>query len=99
MPRQRPAARAASGGPKPGIRREFFGKQDPIGHFIGYETATGDHTFQVVKVVGDAHVDGLRLPAPPVAYFSLEQGGSPAGTIEVSATGSPTNITADFAAA
>src|ERR1700677_3258021 len=45
----------------------LFGKQDPIGQFIGYETAPGDHAFQVVGVVGDAHVDGLRLPSPPVA--------------------------------
>jgi predicted permease len=74
----------------------LFGKQDPIGHFIGYETAPGDHAFQVVGVVGDAHVDGLRLPAPPVAYLSLEQGASPAGTIEVSASGSPANIVADI---
>jgi predicted permease len=74
----------------------LFGKQDPIGHFIGYQTAPGDHAFQVIGVVGDAHVDGLRLPAPPVAYFSLEQGASPAGTIEVSATGSPANIAADI---
>jgi ABC-type antimicrobial peptide transport system permease subunit len=74
----------------------LFGKQDPIGHFIGYQTAPGDHVYQVVGVVGDAHVDGLRLPAPPVAYFSLEQGASPAGTIEVSAQGSPANIAADI---
>jgi predicted permease len=74
----------------------LFGKQDPIGHFVGYQTAPGDHAFQVIGVVGDAHVDGLRLPAPPVAYFSLEQGASPAGTIEVSAQGSPANIAADI---
>jgi predicted permease len=74
----------------------LFGKQDPIGQFIGYQAAPGDHAFQVIGVVGDAHVDGLRLPAPPVAYFSLEQGASPAGTIEVSATGSPANIAADI---
>jgi predicted permease len=74
----------------------LFGKQDPIGQFIGYQAAPGDHAFQVIGVVGDAHVDGLRLPAPPVAYFSLEQGASPAGTIEVRATGSPANIAADI---
>jgi predicted permease len=74
----------------------LFGKQDPIGHFVGYQTAPGDHAFEVVGVVGDAHVDGLRSPAPPVAYFSLEQGSSPAGTIEVSAQGSPANIAADI---
>jgi ABC-type antimicrobial peptide transport system permease subunit len=38
----------------------------------------------------------LRRPAPPVAYFSLEQGGEPAGTIEVSAVGSPAHIAAEI---
>ncbi len=74
----------------------LFGQQDPIGHFIGYKSAPGDHAFQIVGVVGDAHVDGLRLPAPPVAYLSLEQGGDQAGTIEVSALGSPSSIANDI---
>ena len=74
----------------------LFGKEDPIGHFIGYQAAPGDHAFQVIGEVGDAQVDGLRRPAPPVAYFSLEQGADPAGTIEVSALGSPANIAAEI---
>jgi predicted permease len=74
----------------------LFGKEDPTGHFIGYQAAPGDHVFQVIGEVGDAQVDGLRRPAPPVAYFSLEQGADPAGTIEVSALGSPANIAADI---
>ena len=74
----------------------LFGKQDPVGHFIGYQAAPGDHVFQIVGEVGNAQVDGLRRPAPPVAYFSLEQGTAPAGTIEVSALGSPATIAADI---
>jgi predicted permease len=74
----------------------LFGKEDPIGHFIGYQAAPGDHAFQVIGEVGDAQVDGLRRPAPPVAYFSLEQGADSAGTIEVSALGSPANIAAEI---
>jgi predicted permease len=69
--------------------QRLFGNADPIGHSLGYETAPGDHRFLVVGVVADAHVDGLRMPAPPVAYFSLEQGASAAGNIEVSILGSP----------
>ncbi len=68
--------------------QRLFGDQDPIGHFVGYEATPGDHRFLVVGVAGNAHVDGLRQPAPPVAYFSLEQGGG-GGTIEVSVKGSP----------
>jgi predicted permease len=74
----------------------LFGNEDPVGHFIGSQVAPGDHVFQIVGEVGNAQVDGLRRPAPPVAYFSLEQGTAPAGTIEVSALGSPTNIAADI---
>jgi predicted permease len=74
----------------------LFGKQTPVGHFVGYQAAPGDHVFQIVGEVGDAHVDGLRRLAPPVAYFSLEQRANAAGTIEVSALGSPANIAADI---
>jgi predicted permease len=76
--------------------QRLFGDDDPIGHFIGYKASPDDHDFQIVGVVGDAHVDGLRLPAPPVVYLSLEQGGDPAATIEVSAVGSPANIATDI---
>ena len=75
---------------------KLFGKEDPVGHFIGYRASPDDHEFLIVGEVGNAHVDGLRSPAPPVAYFSLEQGGEAAGTIEVSALGSPANIAAEI---
>ncbi len=76
--------------------QRLFGTEDPIGHFIGYQAAPADHAFQVIGEVGDAQVDGLRRPAPPVAYFSLEQGTNPAGTIEVSAMGSPADLAAEI---
>jgi len=76
--------------------KKLFGSESPVGHYIGYKPAPADHSYLIVGEVGDARVDGLRLPAPPVAYFSIEQGGDPAGTIEVRAVGSPTNIAADI---
>ena len=76
--------------------QRLFGNENPIGHFIGYEAAPKDHVAQIVGVVGNAHVDGLRSPAPPVAYFSIEQGGDPAGNIEVSTTGAPQNVIAEI---
>jgi len=90
------------GDPQPAVilNRAFaaklFGSEDPIGHYIGYKPAPDDHRYLIVGVVGDARVDGLRVAAPPVAYFSLEQGGEPAGTIEVRAAGPPANIAADI---
>jgi predicted permease len=76
--------------------QRLFGNSDPIGQFVGYQAAPADHVYQVIGVVGDAQVDGLRNPAPPVAYFSLQQGATPAGTIEVSALGSPAGLAAEI---
>jgi predicted permease len=76
--------------------RKLFGNESVVGHFIGYKVPPGDHDYLIVGEVDDARVDGLRLPAPPVAYFSLEQRADPAGTIEVRAAGSPANIAADI---
>jgi predicted permease len=76
--------------------KKLFGSESPVGHYIGYKPAPGDHSYLIVGEVGDARVDGLRLPAPPAAYFSIDQGADPAGTIEVRAVGSPTNIAADI---
>jgi predicted permease len=73
---------------------KLFGHEDPIGHYVGYKASPDDHRFLVIGVVGDTRVDGLRTEAPPVAYFSLEQGDSVAGTIEVRALGEPANIAA-----
>jgi predicted permease len=76
--------------------KKLFGNESPLGHFIGYKVPPGDHDYLIVGEVDDARVDGLRLPAPPVAYFSLEQRADPAGTIEVRAVGAPANIAADI---
>jgi predicted permease len=76
--------------------RQLFGDESPLGHYIGYKPAPDDHGYLIVGEVENARVDGLRQPAPPVAYFSLEQAGNPAGTIEVRAAGSPANIAADI---
>ncbi len=75
---------------------KLFGGESPVGHSIGYKPAPDDHKYLVIGEVGDARVDGLRAAAPPVAYFSIDQGGEPAGTIEVRAAGDPANIAADI---
>ena len=76
--------------------RKLFGNESPVGHFIGYKSRPAIIDYLIVGEVDDARVDGLRLPAPPVAYFSIDQGGDAAGTIEVRAAGSPANIAADI---
>jgi predicted permease len=67
--------------------RKLFGNESPIGHRIGYETAPHDADYLVVGEAGDARVDDLRSLPPPVAYFSIDQRPSPAGTVEVRASG------------
>jgi predicted permease len=66
---------------------KLFGDEDPIGHRVGYEPAPNDSDYVVIGEVGDARVDDLRSAAPPVAYFSLTQRPSFAGTIEVRTIG------------
>jgi predicted permease len=76
--------------------RQLFGDENPVGQYIGYKPAPDDHAYLVVGEVEDTRVDGLRRPAPPVAFFSIEQNGNPAGTIEVRAAGSPANIATEI---
>ena len=75
--------------------RNLFGDQDPVGHWIGYEPAPHDHSFLIVGEVGDALVDGLREPAPPVAYLSIDQNPAAIHSIEVSVHGLPASASAD----
>ena len=63
--------------------RKLFGDRSPIGHRIGYSGPPLDHEYLVVGEVGDARVDGLHVPAPPVAYFSLRQRPDPVQSIEL----------------
>jgi predicted permease len=76
--------------------RKLFGDQDPIGRFVGYAAPPDDHKFEVVGVVEDALLNGLRQAAPPQVYFSLEQGEDAARNIYVRAKGSPDAIAADI---
>lgn len=76
--------------------QKLFGDQDPLGRFVGYAAPPEDHKFQVVGVVEDARLNGLRQAAPPEVYFSLEQGEDAARNIYVRAKGSPASIVADI---
>ena len=66
---------------------KLFGDQNPIGHWIGHNSAPGDHRYLIVGEVADTRVDGLRSPAPPVVYLSIDQNPAPIHTIEVRANG------------
>ena len=66
--------------------RKLFGNANPIGQWIGYQE--GERDFLVVGEVADALADGLRAPAPPFVYLSLNQNPAPVQTIVVRAQGS-----------
>jgi len=76
--------------------RQLFGDESPIGHRIGYNVAPGDADYVIVGEVADARVDDLRSPAPPVAYFSLEQRPTFANTIMVRASTDPAALFASL---
>lgn len=67
--------------------RKLFGDESPIGRRIGYEGPPHDADYLIVGECGDALVDDLRSPAPPVVYFSADQRPSSVGTIVVRASG------------
>jgi predicted permease len=50
--------------------RKFFGDVDPVGKKMGYDTPAD---LEVVGIVRDARIDGLREPAPPLMYHLLRQ--------------------------
>jgi predicted permease len=52
------------------MARQYFGDRDPIGRRFGYSV---DNEFEIVGVVADARVNGLRQAPPAMAYFPLTQ--------------------------
>jgi len=65
--------------------RKLFGDASPIGNWVGYKE---DHDFLIVGVVADALTDGLRAPAPPMAYLPIDQNPQPVQTIDLRFRGS-----------
>jgi predicted permease len=52
------------------MARHFFGDASPLGHRFGYGTPA---TTEIVGVVRDAKVDGLREAVPPLVYYPIAQ--------------------------
>ena len=52
------------------LARRFFGDADPIGRKIGYSEPAD---MEIVGIVRDAKVDGLRQAPPAIVYHSLRQ--------------------------
>jgi predicted permease len=52
------------------MARHFFGDASPLGHRFGYDTPA---TTEIVGVVRDAKVDGLREAVPSLVYYPVAQ--------------------------
>jgi predicted permease len=76
--------------------RKLFSDRSPLGHRIGYSGPPLDHEYLIVGEVADARVDGLHAPAPPVAYFSLEQRPDPVQAIELRVHGPLNTLPAEI---
>jgi predicted permease len=52
------------------MARKFFGDDDPIGKRFGYGSAAD---IEIVGVLRDARLDGVRRPPPPMVFYPLPQ--------------------------
>jgi len=79
------------------MARHFFGDVNPLGHKFGYGTPA---TIEIVGVVRDAKIDGLREAVPPLALYPLAQGPEEfARNLYVRTAGSPDTVKASLARA
>jgi predicted permease len=62
------------------MARKFFGDVDPVGKRFGYGTPAD---VEIVGVIRDARLDGLRAPPPAIVFYPLRQVSQYAGHLYV----------------
>jgi predicted permease len=62
------------------MARKFFGGADPIGKRFGYGTPAD---VEIVGLLRDARIDGLKEAAPAMVFYPLKQGDEYAGNLYV----------------
>jgi len=72
------------------LARRYFKDRSPIGLHLGEDEAEAE----IVGVVRDARVQGLRTTPLPTIYFPLDQNRTAARSIDVRAAGDPATIVA-----
>lgn len=65
------------------LAREIFGDADPIGRRFGFDQNAGDDDREIVGIVADARINGVRDEPPAVFYGPLSQWRAPAGCLVV----------------
>ena len=71
------------------LAKKLFGDADPIGQKVGFGPPPADAQFTIVGVVGDARVNDLRSPPPPIFYQPLAQQSLSIGDIAVRTSDDP----------
>jgi predicted permease len=74
------------------LARDIFAGVDPIGQHFGFETNSANE-FQIVGVVADAHVNGVRESAPPMIYFPLFQFVADVESLDIRTASNPAALT------
>ena len=74
------------------LAHKVFGGVDAIGHHFGYDSGSANE-FQIVGVVADAQVNGVREVAPPMIYFPLLQSVTNVESLDLRAAGDPGSLT------
>jgi predicted permease len=72
--------------------RRYFHGHDPVGEYLSATVTRPPSDLQVVGVVRDATTTGLRAAPYPTVYVSWFQRASGAGTLEVRAAGSVSQV-------
>ncbi|MFT4113908.1 ADOP family duplicated permease [Silvibacterium sp.] len=76
--------------------RQLFGNESPVGHWIGYTAAPGDHEYLVVGEVADASFDGPGEPPPPSLFAPIAQRPASIHWIEVRSEGSTATLSSEL---
>lgn len=74
------------------LAQKLFPSADPLGRRFGYDTGAASQ-FQIVGVVSDAQVNGVREAAPPMIYFPLLQSVSDVESLDIRAAADPGSLT------
>lgn len=69
------------------LAREVFGSADPIGQRFGFDQNAGPGDREIVGIVADARVNGVREDAPAMIYSVLAQWQSRPSTLAVRVAG------------
>ena len=70
------------------LARKIFSGVEPLGQYFGFDPGAA-HQFQVIGIISDAQVNGIRESAPPMVYFSLSQAVTDVESLDVRSVGDP----------